>query len=324
MRHYILTALLLVNILTINAQTPFDIYAPEHRDKVIIELQNDEPFRVENADTESKARYAEFDSKTLCINILDSANNIIAVVVLEPDDKKFMTIDPLSDKYPSTSPYAYCNNNPVMFVDYRGDSISISPQYRNNVNNALSAVFGTAASNFSYTQSGMLTHNGNMDGLNRKQSKILQGLMGVMNETTITNIIYSKDTYIMSNDGSYYIYADTYDSGGAGAVLASEWSDLSQNTILIDPNIQSEITIYKVNTAYYEYNGNPNETPHGTELYAPQNIKITPTDVLFHELGHIIYQGKPQNKVIDYNNLVRRLIGLNKRPYDDTHNSLIK
>ncbi|MFI3297805.1 MAG: hypothetical protein R3Y59_09320 [bacterium] len=123
MRHYILTALLIVNILTLNAQTPFDAYAPEHRDKVIIELQNDEPFRVENADTESKARYAEFDSETLCINILDSANNIIAVVVLEPDDKKFMTIDPLSDKYPSTSPYAYCANNPVMLIDPDGREV---------------------------------------------------------------------------------------------------------------------------------------------------------------------------------------------------------
>ncbi len=29
-------------------------------------------------------------------------------------------VDPLSDKYPSTSPYAYCGNNPVMLVDPDG------------------------------------------------------------------------------------------------------------------------------------------------------------------------------------------------------------
>ncbi len=79
-------------VVSLSAQTPFDSYAPEHREKVIIELENDEPFRVENSDVESQARYAEFDNQTLCLNILDSANNIIAVVVLAPDDKKFMKL----------------------------------------------------------------------------------------------------------------------------------------------------------------------------------------------------------------------------------------
>ncbi len=62
MKHDFLIAVLLVSVMSLNAQTPFDSYAPEHRDKVIIELENEEPFRVENSDTESKARYAEFDN----------------------------------------------------------------------------------------------------------------------------------------------------------------------------------------------------------------------------------------------------------------------
>ena len=36
----------------------------------------------------------------------------------------WMSIDPMSDKYPSLSPYAYCGNNPVKLVDPNGEEIS--------------------------------------------------------------------------------------------------------------------------------------------------------------------------------------------------------
>jgi hypothetical protein len=34
-----------------------------------------------------------------------------------------LSVDPLSDKYPSLSPYAYCAGNPVVLVDPDGRSI---------------------------------------------------------------------------------------------------------------------------------------------------------------------------------------------------------
>lgn len=37
---------------------------------------------------------------------------------------RFTTIDPLAEKYPSVSPYAYCNGNPVNFVDPDGMKIT--------------------------------------------------------------------------------------------------------------------------------------------------------------------------------------------------------
>ena len=32
----------------------------------------------------------------------------------------WLSVDPMSDKYPSTSPYAYCRNNPIILVDPNG------------------------------------------------------------------------------------------------------------------------------------------------------------------------------------------------------------
>ena len=47
---------------------------------------------------------------------------------------RFTTIDPLAEKYPSVSPYAYCNGNPVNFVD---------PDGMNPVYNSLGVFLGT-------------------------------------------------------------------------------------------------------------------------------------------------------------------------------------
>ncbi len=42
----------------------------------------------------------------------------------------WLSVDPMSDKYPSISPYAYCANNPVKLVDPNGDAVKI--WYGNN------------------------------------------------------------------------------------------------------------------------------------------------------------------------------------------------
>ena len=42
---------------------------------------------------------------------------------MTPDVGRFTTIDPMAEKYYNISPYAYCANNPVKYVDLHGDSI---------------------------------------------------------------------------------------------------------------------------------------------------------------------------------------------------------
>ncbi|MBQ4291118.1 MAG: hypothetical protein II752_00065, partial [Muribaculaceae bacterium] len=41
---------------------------------------------------------------------------------------RFTTVDPLADKYPDLSPYAFCNNNPLAFVDLDGNDVAILPK----------------------------------------------------------------------------------------------------------------------------------------------------------------------------------------------------
>ena len=49
----------------------------------------------------------------------------------------WLSVDPMSDKYPSLSPYVYCANNPVMLVDPNGEEIYVEIdgiKYRYNGN----------------------------------------------------------------------------------------------------------------------------------------------------------------------------------------------
>jgi len=39
---------------------------------------------------------------------------------------RFHTVDPLANKYPGVSPYAYCLNNPILFIDPDGRAVKPS------------------------------------------------------------------------------------------------------------------------------------------------------------------------------------------------------
>ena len=47
---------------------------------------------------------------------------------LAPDASRFTTIDPMAEKYYHLTPYAYCANNPVRYIDVNGDSITIDQE----------------------------------------------------------------------------------------------------------------------------------------------------------------------------------------------------
>lgn len=59
-------------------------------------------------------------------------------------------------------------------------------------------------------------------------------------------------------------------------------------------------------------------------LFRASSCKTNVTDRVFHEFGHVLYDGKIQSGVIDYNNHIRKILNLPNRKYDSYHNRLIK
>lgn len=83
---------------------------------------------------------------------------------------------------------------------------------------------------------------------------------------------------------------------------------------MIDQDISS-IEVNKVTSAYYITPIAPANGPR----FIKTEIKTNTADAIFHELGHIIFQGQSH-----INNKVRKILKLKSRPFDEEHNKTIR
>lgn len=231
----------------------------------------------------------------------------------------FNTIDRYAEKYYDNNSYYYALNNPTNNIDINRDSVYVAKEHRENMNNALKFVYGDNASKFGYNDNGMLTYSGDTKGFTKEQTALYKGLSGIMGETTTTNMFFGESTTITMKDGTTGT-VKAADGGGAVTVLVGE-NNVSQNTILIDPKTANKsMSIFAITDAYYKRPIDPANGARFEQKTIPGNLGTS----TFHELGHVIYRGQTQDKVLDYENKVRKQMGLPKRPYDETHNSTVK
>jgi len=99
--------------------------------------------------TLSKGRYEEVFKNEEIVQIGSvllntKTNKIVEFLDKEIEDisfkaehsSRFLTIDPLAEKYPWLSPYVYCANNPIRYVDPDGRDIKVYYQDENGKNRA--------------------------------------------------------------------------------------------------------------------------------------------------------------------------------------------
>ena len=229
--------------------------------------------------------------------------------VHDPVMPRMLTCDKYASKFPNFSPFSHCAGNPVNILDPSGDSLFVAPKYRETLNNSLQDVFGAESDKFYYTQSGMLTHNGNLKKLSGKQKVVLKGLNKILSEQDKTELIYGKSVTYTNNYGKT-ITKEASEASGALSILASDnEGSMDYSIILIDPSV-TNFTVSEM----------IDENSIMAANYRDKTVETNTTDMLFHEFGHKIYQGQSQDKVLDYNNDVRKLLKLKPRRSDYEHN----
>ena len=123
MKTAIKTILVVVAIATTTkmtiAQTPYDDFAPSGKKKEMLKLP-EATFKAINSDTASKIKFIELDNESLVLKYYGKDSLLIAQTQLQPNDFKWLSVDPLTGKHADYTPYGFCANNPIRFIDPDG------------------------------------------------------------------------------------------------------------------------------------------------------------------------------------------------------------
>ena len=223
---------------------------------------------------------------------------------------RFSTMDRLSEKYYSVSPYAYCMSNPIRFVDIQGDSINVAEEYREQFTADMQNVFGGKATLLSFNSNGNLILQCKTrdftKGMSKNQKNVFSGLKKAMEDKRITSVVYEDNYSLTIGEGTKA--TDIVKEFGGGVYSKID------NTIVIAPSVETiNVTLDQM------------QVTNGNIGFPTQNVVQNTTSTLFHEIGernisNINFRGG----VIDYENYPRKIIGLPIRPFDLNHSKTIR
>lgn len=223
---------------------------------------------------------------------------------------RFTIMDPLAEKYYSISPYVYCINNPVKFIDLQGDSLSVAEDYRKQFMMNMRDVFGERAGSLSFNANGNLILKGKtndfVNGMSKEQKGAFKGLNKIMTDKESTSIVYADKYELTIGESSKSV--DIIKEYGGGVYSKID------NTIVIAPSVGTvNVTLDQM------------QIVNGTIGFSSQAVLQNTTSTLFHEIGerntsNINFRGA----VIDYENYVRKIVGLPKRPFDLNHSKTVR
>ena len=216
-----------------------------------------------------------------------------------PSTGRFMTIDPMAEKYPGISPYMYCAGNPVLFVDPSGCVVTPHGDEAFDV-----IKMGLSKDEAQYVQ---LDSFGNIDasvmseGLNTlgEVGGNYNALVTMVNKSDVVDV-FASSTYNTST-GEHHMSEWTVDSFLESAYNAENPNMTIEEYAKEHPSYPTtkEVNGGELGVTIYgdeglrgvSLNGNIqvtiNNNYSGTN---PQDMKLEMTKTFWHESGHVIFK----------------------------------
>ncbi|MBP5548484.1 MAG: RHS repeat-associated core domain-containing protein [Bacteroidales bacterium] len=233
----------------------------------------------------------------------------------------FLSVDPMSDKYPSISPYAYCAWNPVKLVDPDGEKIvAYNKKTEAYINKYMNQLFGSSDL-FYFNKNGVLKINKSEfknyynNIATEDQIKLLNGIKKCIKISKKTTII------VQENNNKFKLYGrdDLYECEpeivlvkGSGATSTDELPGLGHIIFINDRGDN--------NTDFFS---------SGTDSYGNLKKVQTPVSTAFiHELLDEFYNTIVTGKIskespgidkVRNQNVALRILGKDERDGND-HN----
>ncbi|MGI6320321.1 MAG: RHS repeat domain-containing protein [Bacteroidales bacterium] len=223
----------------------------------------------------------------------------------------WLSVDPLSDKYPSMSAFMYCAGNPVVLVDPDGREIEITGKANQEITKGiLLKTFGAKSDRF-YFEDNKLKFNGDKEGFSKSEKKILNGVTSLIDSPELTVVKFERNSLTDIHGGEY-------------TKTIADNPDMSQNEIFVDPNENHSYNVKTIDTEYKTKIPNVNTTnidkavkdsrgepiPSGTTKVGEISVQSSVASRFFHGLGHVLYpKSNEQSKVVKFNNDANKLYG---------------
>ena len=175
---------------------------------------------------------------------------------------RFLSTDPLAEKYYGLTPYGYCGNNPMNAYDLHGDSISIL--YNNNMS-------------VMYYEGNLYNKDGTaFEGKNYFLTQCLDAIREIRNSSVGDNMVSS----LQSSSNMFTISEGDNDY----KPLVSDWIKAYANQIKTDP--ENSYLLEKESLLEGGAGGNVIWNHYGTELPTTEGISVNGHMDLAHELSH--------------------------------------
>lgn len=216
---------------------------------ISLHSQTENPFAKFGYDvlvaTSSKGEFEEFHDQKDIVEIgsvlFDNRTNQI-VKVLDKDSTTIdisaataaMTIDPLCEKYYWISPYVYTANNPIKWVDLKGDSLTYfgDTQAAANMHNThLGGYYNVSVDGTSGLVSMSAVEGMDLSKMSPEQKAYADALGRVVNGTDgMTSInVTTDDTGVLFGD----VLTSTIDIGDMGKLPTAEFNPINSASVLI-------------------------------------------------------------------------------------------
>lgn len=121
MKKIFLSSLVFLSSIACFAQNndPYKVFG--HDSKVVYETPVTELLYAKNSDTSSFLKALAFDIDNGYVILLGRKDTILDKLKVQPEQLlRWLSVDPLTQKFPNISPYAAFNNNPIRYTDPTG------------------------------------------------------------------------------------------------------------------------------------------------------------------------------------------------------------
>jgi hypothetical protein len=102
------------------AQTPFDSFDTTMKSVPLFKSDKPQLYKIDVLDKTSKIKYLVLDVDNRILAYYDQKDSLLIATALKPNEVKFLSVDPLSKKYPELTPYQFASNTPIQAIDLDG------------------------------------------------------------------------------------------------------------------------------------------------------------------------------------------------------------